>query len=202
MVDVEAVSDLGRLPSAGCIEDVIEAADVLCLAIDPDLNSEAPVLRMDMNSIKPRLVARMPSLVPAVFSLAHIAKIADPVIARISIYVINRPGWHRAVLVEPGKPVRFPYSAENAYPDVATAFRGCTHNVSSFPAWEFGAELISARILPAREYPGFRVIMNVFFKLFLGDHFGTLVKAVEGLRQPLTRWVSGCIPSRAPSLTP
>jgi hypothetical protein len=53
----------------------------------------------------------------------------------------------------------------------------------------------------AREYPGFRVIMNVFFKLFLGDHFCTLVKAVEGLRQPLTRWGSGCIPSRAPSLT-
>lgn len=132
MVDVEAVSDLGRLPGAGCIEDIVEAAYVLGLSVDSDLNGETSVLCVDVNAIKPCLVARMPSLVPAVFSLAYIAKIADPVIARISIDVINRLRWHRSVVVEPGESVRFPYSAENAYPDVATAFRGCAHNVPAF----------------------------------------------------------------------
>ena len=199
MVDVEAVSDLGRLPGTGCIEDVIEAAKVHGFAIHADLRSELSLSYV--NSTDARLVSGVDTLVTAILFLSDIAKVGDPVIARVPIDMVYALSREFPVLIEPCKPMSFKYPPGNADPDVTSALGSSAHGIASFPAWEFVAELIATGILAAREYPGFRVIMNVFFKLFLGDHFGTLVKAVEGLRQPLTRWLSGCIPSRAPSVT-
>lgn len=200
VIRVVSVCSLGRLSGAGCIKYRVVKTDVCGLPIDPELNGKATGAGVDMNAVNACLVPAVPLLVSSVFHLTDISEIFYTVISRVAIYVVDCLVCEFAVMVKPCKPMALPYLSKDADAQVSTLVV-MTNLLPNFPSWKLGPELISTSLLEAREYPGFRVIMNVFFKLFLGDHFGTLVKAVEGMRQPLTGWWFGSYPSRELSLT-
>ena len=201
MVSVVAVLQLGRLSSARRVEDRVVKADVGGFAVDAELNGESAGAFVDVHTVDPCLVSAVPLLVATVLHVAHVAQVAYAVVARFAVDVVDSLLREFAVMVKPRQPVSLPDPAKYADPNVSASFVGGAHDVASLPARKFCSELISSGVVAAREDPGFRVIMNVIFELFLGDHADTSVKAVEGLRQPLTRWWFGSYPSRVTSLT-
>lgn len=201
MVRVVAVLQLGRLAGACGIEDGVVKAYMRGLPVYTELNGKSASTLVDVNAINPRLVTAMAFLVPAIFHLTHIAQVAYPVIARVSVDMVDSFCRPFTVLVKPREPVGLPYAPVHVDSDVASSLGCGAHHIASLPARKFRTKLILPGIVQAREDSRFGVIMNVIFKLFLGDHADTSVKAVEGLRQPLTRWWFGSYPSRELSLT-
>ena len=201
MVRVVAVPQLGRLSGACRIEDSVVKADMRGLTVYTELNGKSASALVDVNAINARLVTAMAFLVPAVFHLADITQVAYSVIARITVDMVDSFCRPFTVLVKPRQPVGLPYASVHVDSDVSSSLGCGAHNIASLPAGKFRTKLILPGMMQAREYPRFGVIMNVIFKLFLGDHADTSVKAVEGLRQPLTGWWFGSYPSRELSLT-
>ncbi|YBV06661.1 hypothetical protein MOQ67_05370 [Pseudomonas sp. LY-1] len=178
MIDMKAMSNFFGFSSADSIEYCVVTTNVRGPSIDSELNYKAPCLGAHMHSVYARLISTMPLLVSSVLKLWYVAKIFKAVVRRIPVYMVNIFTWPTAVLVEPRKTVCFPYAAENADPYIASALGPCTHDIASLPAREPASKLVSSCVFKAREYPRFWVVMNVFLKLFLGEHLGTLVKAV------------------------
>jgi hypothetical protein len=201
MVDMISKLELCRFSGAGRVENTVEHAYMGSLPAYPYLDRKPPILGVEVNSIHTSPIALASLHVPAILGLSHITKIANSVISGIAIYMVNVSAWKRTVMIKPSKAVSLPYAAKNPDPDIST-FLGCRpHRLACFPSSKGCPKLVSTSILPACENTSFMVIINVLLKLFLSDHFCTLVKAVERMRQPLTRWSSGCIPSRKRTLS-
>ena len=201
MVDVKPIPEFGRFTSACGLENRVIAANMPCLPVDSDLDGEAFILCMHMNAIDSGLIPSMSALVFTVFGLTNIPQITNSVVSGITVYMVNGLCWMTAVVVKPCEAMSLPNTAKYANPNVAPSLRCRAHDLASLPPCEFCSKLIASRVFKARENASFWIVMNVFFKLFLSDHIDTLVKAVGRMRQPLTRWGSGCIPSRTLSLT-
>lgn len=201
MISVVSKPEFGGFPGACRFENGVVTADMPSLSVNSYLDDEAVVLRMVMNTVETCFVSLASLHVSAVHGLTNIAQIGNSVITRIAVYVVDVLQWKLAVVIKPCKSMRFPYAAEYGNPDVSSALSRSPHNMASLPSWEYRSELISASIFAASKHASFWIVMHVFFKLVLGNHERTLVKAVEWMRQPLTRWFSGCIPSRETRLT-
>lgn len=200
MIDVVAKAKFGRLASACGLEEVVVAADMGCFAFDTNLDCKSPILGVEVDAVHASAIPLASLHVSAVIGLAHVPKIANAVIPRVSVDMVDVFRWQKTILVKPCKAVSFPYATEYADPYVAATFGSSAHDLAFLPSREYRAKLVTSRIPQPRKNACIGVVMNVFFELFLSDHFCTLVKAVGVMRQPLTRWGSGCIPSRAPRL--
>lgn len=201
MIKMEFIPKFGGLSGAGCVEKVVVAADMLGLSANSDLNGIALVLRVHVHAVYACFVSGVAALVFAIFRLWHIAQIGNAIIRSVTVDVVNLVFGPAPEMIKPCKPVGLVDFPEYAYSPVALCV-DAAHNGAGLPSLKFGAKLIPAAAYAAREYAGQWVVIHKYFKLFLSDHLGTFSqKVVRGLRQPLTRWGSGCIPSRAPSLS-
>lgn len=201
MVSVIAVADLGGFPGACSVKNRVVASDVRRFAVYSELNGVSAINGMKVHAINACFVSGAALHVSCVFGLGHIAEIAYSVIPWVAIDMVNRVFRERSETIKPCKAMGLPYAAIDTYLYVSPTLCFGAHCLAFFPSWKLRADLIPARVFAASEQTGFRVIMGMIFKLFLSNHFCTLVKAVERMRQPLTRWGSGCIPSRTLSLS-
>lgn len=179
------------LPGASGVEKVVITTDVLGLPANPDLRNIFPVLSGYVNSVNAGLVPAVTALVLAIFSLRNIAQVGNSVVTGDAVDMVDTMHGEAPVMVKPRKAMGLPYTAKDTNPDIPAPFMDCAHYLAFLPPRELSAELIATGIFAAREYPCFRVIMDICFKLFLGNHFGTLSKVVRRMRQALTRRFSG-----------
>ncbi len=199
VIRMVSIPELCGLAGACRLEYVLETSKVIGFTVCPDLAYEATCLRVYIRSGQASFIVGRTLHVSIIFGRRGVAEIGDPVVTSVSVDVVNLTTREFAVMVEPSKPMALPYESEHANSEIALLVYS-PHLLADLPPSKLCAELIAARIYAARKNSGFTVVINVIHKLFLSDHNGTLVKAVELMRQPLTRWGSGCIPSRAPRL--
>lgn len=178
MIDMKSMSNLCGFSSADGIEYRVITTNMRGFPVNAELDDEPARLGAHMHTVGASLISAMPLLVSSVVNLWHVAQVLNAVIRRVSIYMINIFTWPTAILVEPCETVSLPYAAENTDPYISSAPGLCAHYIASFPARELASKLVSSSVFKAREYARIRVVINVFLKLFLGEHLGTLVKAV------------------------
>jgi len=197
---MEAKSVLCRLPGACGIEDIVETAEVNKPVGNPYLRDIVTVLGMYMNTRNSGFVTSVPTGVFPIFSIGNLSKVVDSVVASIAINMVNLIFWPSTIVVKPCKSVGLIDFPRNGYPSIPAAINK-SHDIANFPAAKLSAKLVPTTAHRPSENSSCAVVMDVLLQLLLIKHEGTFSqKVVGGLRQPLTGWLSGCIPSRKCSL--
>lgn len=186
MIRMVSESNLCGLSCAYSLKNGIESADVYVFAVERDASYEAQVLCAVGNSINTSFILNPTLAVSRIAAARNGPEIAYSVVGYNTIYMIYLIRREFPVFIKPRKPMGVVSFAKNTKTQIAF--------------WIYRTEYCAKPSVCGCFYAGknacFWIILCVFFELFLRDHAGTLVKAVEWVAAPLTRWFSGCIPSR------
>ena len=188
MIIMKPVLDIGLCSALSSSLCRVEESEVRVNPININARPEFSLALTPSDSSEPRSTVFIEPPVSLVDLTGCLSEVLPSVVSRETVNVINKHKWESADHVQECKSMRGITSTVSAQIYVS-ALVGTSSDVTDLHC--------VSRLGDANENASLWIVTKQLFQSFLGNHVGTFVEVVEELRQPLTRWCSGCIPSRA-----